>query len=61
MEKLLNITRYIPEMIIEGGKNKTIAINLKELNQLLDKKKKKRDYKHLRTVLQKFGVCLTIQ
>lgn len=61
IEKLVQRFPYIPEMIVEGGKNKTITINLKELNQLLDKKKKKRDYKHLRTVLQKFGVYLTIQ
>ena len=52
---------YIPEMIVKGGKNKTITIRLKELNQLLDKKRKKRDYNLLRTVLQKFGVYLTIQ
>lgn len=61
IEKLVQRFPYIPEMIVEGGKNKTIAINLKELNQLLGKKKKKRDYKHLITVLQEFGVCLNIQ
>ena len=61
IERLSQRFPYIPEMIVEGGKNKIIAINLKELNQLLDKKKKKRDYKLLRAVLQKFGVCLTIK
>lgn len=61
IEKLVQRFPYISEMIVEGGKTRNIFINLKELNQLLNKKKKKRDYKHLRTVLQKFGVCLTIQ
>ena len=61
IEKMVQRFPYIPEMIVKGGKNKTITIRLKELNQLLDKKRKKRDYNLLRTVLQKFGVYLTIQ
>lgn len=60
IEKMVQRFPYIPEMIVKGGKNKTITIRLKELNQLLDKKRKKRDYNLLRTVLQKFGVYLTI-
>ena len=61
IEKMVQRFPYIQEMIVKGGKNKTITIRLKELNQLLDKKRKKRDYNLLRTVLQKFGVYLTIQ
>ena len=61
IEKLVQRFPYIPEMIVKGGKDKTVTIRLKELNQLLDKKRKKRDYDLLRTVLQKFGVYLTIQ
>ena len=61
IEKMVQRFPYIPEMIVKGGKNKTITIRLKELNQLLDKKRKNRDYDLLRTVLQKFGVYLTIQ
>lgn len=61
IEKLVQRFPYISEMIIDGGKNKTITIRLKELNQLIGIKKKKRDYRHLITVLQKFGVCLNIQ
>ena len=61
IEKMVQRFPYIQEMIVKGGKNKTITIRLKELNQLLDKKRKKRDYDLLRTVLQKFGVYLTIQ
>lgn len=61
IERLSQRFPYIPQMIVEGNQNKTINILLKEVNNLIGKKKKRRDYKHLINILQKFGISLVLQ
>lgn len=48
-------------MIVEGNQNKTINVSLKEVNNLIGKKRKRRDYKLLISILQKFGISLVLQ
>ena len=52
---------YIPQMIVEGNQNKTINVSLKEVNNLIGKKGKRRNYKLLISILQKFGISLVLQ
>ena len=52
---------YIPQIIVEGNQNKTINVSLKEVNNLIGKNKKRRDYKLLISILQKFGISLVLQ
>ena len=61
IERLSQRFPYIPQMIVEGNQNKTINIPLKEVNNLIGKNKKRRDYKHLISILQKFGISLVLQ
>ena len=61
IERLSQRFPYIPPMIAEGNQNKTINISLKEVNNLMGKNKKRRDYKHLISILQKFGISLVLQ
>ena len=61
IERLSQRFPYIPQMIAEGNQNKTINISLKEVNNLIGKTKKRRDYKHLISILQKFGISLVLQ
>lgn len=61
IERLSQRFPYIPQMIVEGNQNKTINIPLKEVNNLIGKNKKRRDYKHLISILQKFGIPLVLQ
>ncbi len=60
IERLSQRFPYIPQMIVEGNQNKTINIPLKEVNNLIGKNKKRRDYKHLISILQKFGISLVL-
>lgn len=61
IERLSQRFPYIPQMIVEGNQNRTINILLKEVNNLIGKTKKKRDYKHLINILQEFGISLVLQ
>ena len=61
IERLSQRFPYIPQMIVEGNQNKTINVSLKEVNNLIGKKRKKRDYKLLISILQKFGISLVLQ
>ncbi len=61
IEKLSQRFPYLPQMIVEGNQNKTINVSLKEINNLLGKTKKRRDYKHLISILQKFGISLVLK
>lgn len=61
IERLSQRFPYIPQMIVEGNQNRTINILLKEVNNLIGKAKKRRDYKHLINILQKFGISLVLQ
>lgn len=61
IERLSQRFPYIPQMIVEGNQNKNINISLKEANNLIGKTKKRRDYKHLISILQKFGISLVLQ
>lgn len=61
IERLSQRFPYIPPMIVEGNQNKTINVSLKEVNNLMGKNKKRRDYKHLTSILQKFGISLVLQ
>lgn len=61
IERLSQRFPYIPQMIVEGNQNKNINISLKEANNLIGKTKKRRDYKHLVSILQKFGITLVLQ
>lgn len=61
IERLSQRFPYIPQMIVEGNQNKNINISLKEANNLIGKTKKRRDYKHLVSILQKFGISLVLQ
>lgn len=61
VERLSQRFPYIPQMIAEGNQNKTINISLKEVNNLIGKKRKRRDYKLLISILQKFGISLALQ
>ena len=61
IERLSQRFPYIPQMIVEGKQNKTINVSLKEVNNLIGKSKKRRDYKHLISILQKFGISLVLQ
>lgn len=60
IERLSQRFPYIPQMIVEGKQNKTINISLKEVNNLIGKSKKRRDYKHLISILQKSGISLVL-
>lgn len=60
IERLSQRFPYIPQMIVEGNQNKTINVSLKEVNNLMGKNKKRRDYKHLISILQKFGIFLVL-
>lgn len=60
IERLSQRFPYIPQMIVEGKQNKTINVSLKEVNNLIGKSKKRRDYKHLISILQKFGISLVL-
>lgn len=60
IERLSQRFPYIPQMIVEGNQNRTINILLKEVNNLIGKSKKRRDYKHLISILQKFGISLVL-
>lgn len=60
IERLSQRFPYIPQMIVEGKQNKTINVSLKEVNNLIGKSKKRRDYKHLISILQKFGIYLVL-
>lgn len=60
IERLSQRFPYIPQMIVEGNQNKTINVSLKEVNNLIGKTKKRRDYKHLISILQKFGISLVL-
>ena len=61
IERLSQRFPYIPQMIVEGNQDKTINVSLKEVNNLIGKTKKRRDYKHLISILQKFGISLVLQ
>lgn len=61
IERLSQRFPFIPQMIVEGNQNKTINISLKEVNNLIGRNKKRRDYKHLISILQKFGISLVLQ
>lgn len=61
IERLVQRFPYIPKKITEGGKDRTITITLKEINSILGKKKKKRDYKLLTDILRRFGIFLDIK
>ena len=61
IERLSQRFPYIPQMIVEGNQNKTINVSLKEVNNLIGKKRKRRDYKLLISILQKFGISLVLQ
>lgn len=61
IERLSQRFPYIPQMIVEGNQNKTINMSLKEVNNLIGKNKKRRDYKLLISILQKFGISLVLQ
>ena len=61
IERLEQRFPYIPKKITEGGKDRTITITLKEINSILGKKKKKRDYKLLTDILRRFGIFLDIK
>lgn len=61
IERLSQRFPYIPQMIVEGNQNKTINVSLKEVNNLIGKNKKRRDYKLLISILQKFGISLILQ
>lgn len=61
IERLSQRFPHIPQMIVEGNQNKTINVSLKEVNNLIGKSKKRRDYKHLISILQKFGISLVLQ
>ncbi len=61
IEKLSQRFPYLLQMIVEGNQNKTINVSLKEINNLLGKTKKRRDYKHLISILQKFGISLVLK
>ena len=61
IERLSQRFPYIPQMIVEGNQNKTINVSLKEVNNLIGKNKKRRDYKLLISILQKFGISLVLQ
>ena len=52
---------YIPQMIAEGNQNKTINVSLKEVSNLIGKKRKRRNYKLLISILQKLGISLVLQ
>ena len=60
IERLSQRFPYIPQIIVEGNQNKTINVSLKEVNNLIGKSKKRRDYKHLISILQKFGISLVL-
>lgn len=60
IERLSQRFPYIPQMIVEGNQNKTINVSLKEVNNLIGKSKKRRDYKHLISILQNFGIYLVL-
>lgn len=61
IERLSQRFPYIPQMIAEGNQNKTINVSLKEVNNLIGKKRIRRDYKLLISILQKFGISLVLQ
>ena len=61
IERLSQRFPYIPQLIVEGNQNKTINVSLKEVNNLIGKNKKRRDYKLLISILQKFGISLVLQ
>lgn len=61
IERLSQRFPYISQMIVEGNQNKTINVSLKEVNNLIGKNKKRRDYKLLISILQKFGISLVLQ
>jgi len=61
IERLSQRFPYIPQMIAEGNQNKTINVSLKEVNNLIGKNKKRRGYKLLISILQKFGISLVLQ
>ena len=61
IERLSQRFPYIPQMIAEGNQSKTINVSLKEVNNLIGKKRKKRNYKLLISILQKFGISLVLQ
>jgi hypothetical protein len=61
IERLSQRFPYIPQMIVEGNQNKTINVSLKEVNNLIGKKGKRRNYKLLISILQKFGISLVLQ
>lgn len=61
IERLSQRFPYIPQMIVEGNQNKTINVSLKEVNNLIGKNKKRRDYKLLISILQEFGISLVLQ
>lgn len=61
IERLVQRFPYIPKKITEGGKDRTITITLKEINSILGKKKKRRDYKLLTEILRRFGIFLDIK
>ena len=61
IERLSQRFPYIPQMIVEDNQNKTINVSLKEVNNLIGKNKKRRDYKLLISILQKFGISLVLQ
>lgn len=61
IERLSQRFPYIPQMIVEGNQNKTTNVSLKEVNNLIGKNKKRRDYKLLISILQKFGISLVLQ
>ena len=61
IERLSQRFPYIPQMIVEGNQNKTINVSLKEVNNLIGKNKKRRDYKLLISILQKLGISLVLQ
>ena len=61
IERLSQRFPYIPQMIVEGNQNKTINVSLKEVNNFIGKNKKRRDYKLLISILQKFGISLVLQ
>ena len=61
IERLSQRFPHIPQMIVKGNQNKTINVSLKEVNNLIGKSKKRRDYKHLISILQKFGISLVLQ
>lgn len=61
IERLSQRFPYIPQMIAEGNQNKTINVSLKEVNNLIGKKRKRRNYKLLISILQKLGISLVLQ